>query len=322
MRAINMTTTPEAIDADFCGCVECEATAGWPNRDGQTEYDGPVEPGGYYGTRDWHPHGRGPAYLGAELELSHANRDAWEVAVSHLGDVVAEAKPDCSLLEITSHPMTLPSFMRLYPWDMLGELRHAGADANPNIGGLHIHIAKAAFDSADHLFNWWRLHYANPHQINALGGRHHVHTSPSLGNMRVLAELEAGRAAFHRVVHAAAKQSIIKRGQRYLRPEDHTAVSDARRKISSTRSMSYTGPGEVYDVIATQRHTDTFECRFPGATLDPATMKSRLQLVHAGMEYARQLPSTDAAGHAFTQFADWVRRQGRYPELRQAIQAL
>jgi hypothetical protein len=308
------------IPPGFCQCLSCSKRTGWPGHghDYRTMTYAGVQ--GYYGTRKWDCHGRGPVWYGMELELSNCGAAAWRRAFAHLGPILAEVKPDGGLMETTTHPMSYPYFMANYPWGLLEQWRSDGAEAHPQYGGIHIHVTKTGFSGADHMYNWWQLYYRNPRPMGTLGGRrHHFSESPEPRAMRALASRVAGYAEFRRALHTGAVNAREKRGAMYLRPEDKVIIRTAEQAVNAGPSRLDYGPG-AGDAIAIRHDGPTFEVRFPGAAIERDLVATRVQLVAAGVEYTR---SQEGEGdHSFAPFADWVRDKERYPELAASIAAL
>lgn len=123
-------------------------------------------------------HGTGPLYLGLELEINAPTgelRDCAESAVRHLG-TLGYLKEDCSInddtgygFEVVTHPMSYDWAVDRFPWEMLTDLarRACGADGN----GLHVHVSRAAFESAIHVYRWMKFLYRNSRQVTAVARR-------------------------------------------------------------------------------------------------------------------------------------------------------
>lgn len=126
-------------------------------------------------------HGDGPLYLGAELEINVPYQqmgDCAEFALSYLGSL-GYLKEDGSIdhgFEIVTHPMSYEWAMRHFPWDMLNGLRKIGCNATGN--GLHVHVSRAAFDSACHVFRWMKFLYRNARQVTTIARRVSDHWAP------------------------------------------------------------------------------------------------------------------------------------------------
>lgn len=307
----------------ICMCPACLKKTGYPGiGQGVFEYK---NIGFFHGTRRWDARGRGPMYLGMELELHGARADAWRHAVSYLGgDALAEVKPDGGMMEMTSHPMSLPYFMAHYPWQLLPELQELGVTALPDHGGLHIHVNKTAFDGAAHIYNWLSVFYENPTQMRRLGGRTHTAhwaNTPPAGLRMDVARHIAAYADAAKARHAAQQRCKFSEGRLYIRRADQATISRAEAAQAMTVHRSL-GSGTA---INDSRHTTTFEVRFPGASINPAKVKSRLQLIGGAFAYAKNLGDTMEERDErlrFAAFREWVTGTRRYPELAADMAAL
>ena len=314
------------IRSDFCHCLSCRKRSKWAYGDSvdfyrNSSYVGTHE---YYGTRKWNCQGRGPVWYGMELELSNCGSAAWRRAFRNLGPILAEVKPDGSLMETTTHPMSYRFFMANYPWDLLGQWESDGAVAHPDSGGIHVHVNKAGFNGADHVYNWWQLYYESPTLMTRLGGRtnpsRHFTPRPDRRAMRTLARQVAGQIELSRALHTGAVNARGRGDTKYLRPEDKAVIRETEMAVMRVRDHVYDyGRGEA-GAISVRRHEPTFEVRFPGAAITKGQVATRIQLIAAGVEYTRN--QEGEGDHTFASFADWVRNKRRYPELAASIAAL
>jgi hypothetical protein len=123
------------------------------------------------------PHffGRGPLYLGVELEIGtpiSAIEGCATVAARHL-ESLGYLKQDGSLesgFEIVTHPMSHDYARQRFPWPMLESLREHGA-APDHSTGLHVHVSRAAFDSAAHVYRWLKFLHRNNEQVCVIARR-------------------------------------------------------------------------------------------------------------------------------------------------------
>lgn len=298
------------VTAGFCRCVRCTAKAP-TNVHNTTSWRGK---GYHYGTRNWAPKGRGDALYGMELELSSCDATAWRAAVARLGEHLAEVKPDGSLMEMTSHPMTLPYFMTHYPWNLLPELNRLGARGDPSYGGIHVHVNKATFETARHISGWLELIYSNPVPMGRLGGRqNHFRDRPAERDLDALAGEIITEIDLAKAIHTGAVNTIREGRHHVLRDTDKAAIR--RASLTAPAAATYYASGAA---VNSRRHEDTFEVRFPGASVVPEVAASRLQLVAATVEYARTQPGS----LAFGDFRDWASGQRHYGELTTAMKAL
>lgn len=173
----------QGCECEYPRCIECGDTI-WNETDDpdycaycfddmQNEVSDLVH--GYSTKLDWQFHGSdSQVYLGAELEIespSNMNGVA-ELASAHLGGL-GLLKEDGSLswgFEIVTHPMTYRWALENYPWPMLAALAAAGASCEETCG-LHIHVSRAGFSDAAHVYRWLAFVHRNPRPIQALAGR-------------------------------------------------------------------------------------------------------------------------------------------------------
>ncbi|WP_037078057.1 hypothetical protein, partial [Pseudonocardia spinosispora] len=118
--------------------------------------------------------GIGPLFLGLELEFRFPIRKLVrnvEAAVQHLGGV-GYVKEDPSItpgIEVITHPLSYARMMEAFPWAMLDVLKRGGASVRKT--GMHVHVSRAAFSSAEHSYRWLRFWYSNADQIRKLARR-------------------------------------------------------------------------------------------------------------------------------------------------------
>ncbi len=119
-------------------------------------------------------HGTGPVFLGLELELKTSGGDCARLATSSLGRL-GYLKDDGSIgngcgFEIVTHPMSYPYAMTEFPWDLLPELHERGAYTDSDVG-IHVHVARAGFTSAVHVYRWMKFFYRNESHLTRLARR-------------------------------------------------------------------------------------------------------------------------------------------------------
>jgi hypothetical protein len=123
-------------------------------------------------------HGKGPLYLGCELELQtrsgSRNRAAIDIVTEHLGGKVI-IKGDGSIeeegIELALHPMDYPWMQENLPvTPMFKELRELGV--RPHVScGMHVHLSRKGFSSPSHIYKWQKLFYRNVPQMTVLSRR-------------------------------------------------------------------------------------------------------------------------------------------------------
>ncbi|WP_238845339.1 hypothetical protein [Nocardia terpenica] len=120
-------------------------------------------------------HGRGPLFLGMELEIKTPQvvfGDCVDLALDQLGDL-AYLKEDGSIgcgFELVTHPMSYAWAMRRFPWPLLGQLHALGAYTDTGVG-LHVHVSRAGFASPAHVFRWMKFFYRNQTHATTLARR-------------------------------------------------------------------------------------------------------------------------------------------------------
>lgn len=127
-------------------------------------------------------HGRGPTYLGWELEVSTpwtANAiTAMDLAHTH--EDLFYPKYDSSIVgggfELVTHPMSYSWAMSRFPWDLLPQL--AELDCSGEGNGLHVHVARQAFSSPAHLYSWLALYYRNASRVETIARRRSYEWAP------------------------------------------------------------------------------------------------------------------------------------------------
>ncbi|MFI5496624.1 hypothetical protein [Actinoplanes sp. NPDC051859] len=189
-RVIRQDDVQETLDgAEVCEtclftaysrCWECD---GW-NRDGDDcangcDDDDDVYCGGLIREYGYKPgpdfRGDGPLFLGPEIEVEVFDGDlrrCAQLAIDHLGEL-GYLKEDGSLhhgFEIVTHPMSYDWAIAHFPWDMLAELQRSGCRTNDDTG-MHVHVSRAAFTGAGHIYRWMKFVYRNESDVIALARR-------------------------------------------------------------------------------------------------------------------------------------------------------
>lgn len=246
-------------------------------------------------------HGEGPVFFGIELEVSSDNSyNTLDYIRGEVGQL-AYLKSDGSVdgFELVTHPMSYDWAMEHFPWDMLPKLR-SRYDCRVRLSenGMHIHVSRAGFDGAAHLFRWMKFIYRNELDVS-----------------RIARRSSNQWAQFHREVRSGqiyhAKNEL-----RHRLNKKHMELTGGYRGANFEEDPTAYGR---YHAINTQNQ-ETLEMRMFASTLNPAKAKRSLQLAAASVEYTRQLRSHDVirGGWTWGAFTDWLAddlNASRYPEL-------
>lgn len=259
-----------------------EANSGYSCYSGYFEADRPVRIHSY----NYKPtpvfHGKGPTYLGCELEIHATNRAAM-IAESGMGSL-AYLKADGSVsdgFEIVTHPMSYPWAMRKFPWEVLPRLAQVGAYPSDDCG-MHLHVSRKAFTGGvkkgsfgqTHAYRWLSWFYRNKVSISAIARRESTQW-----------------ASFYR--------------------------TDSDKKDMKHLACNGTGNNRYMAVNTTNR--TTYEVRVFASSLDKQEIQAAMGLVAGSVEYTRKLTShqilTDGA-FGWGKFMDWAKAQnGLYAPL-------
>ena len=186
-----------------------------------------------------------------EMEAEECNvRDGAELANSLFGHV-GYLKYDGSLddgFELVTHPMSREYVDSVFNFDGVRELAKMGMrSAQTSSCGLHVHINKGFFDGREtSLYRFMSLFYRNQTQWRALAGRQ-----------------ESSYAKWNQ-----DEQDNMMNYTRGLRQRDR-----------------YARNGDRYVAVNLQP-SNTIELRFFKGTLRPATLKARIEAIHAVAEYS------------------------------------
>ncbi|MET8149122.1 hypothetical protein ACIBSW_39710 [Actinoplanes sp. NPDC049668] len=120
-------------------------------------------------------YGRGPLFLGPEIELEIIGGDGYRCAeiASEALEGLGYLKHDGSLsagFEMVGHPMAYDWAIENFPWPMLAELRRHGAEAT-DATGIHVHVSRAGFSSVPHTYRWMKFIYRNETDVVRLARR-------------------------------------------------------------------------------------------------------------------------------------------------------
>lgn len=250
--------------------------------------------------REWDYRGTGPVYLGMELEIeiarSQGMREYARRAQDLLGDVVY-IQTDSSItygFEVTTHPMSYQWAMGEFRWDALRTMADDGCFTTPEVG-LHVHVARTAFDGECHLFRWMKFVYRNEQQVSRLARRRH-----------------SSWARFDPDQRAAVKH--------FLKAED------TRRgyRLDRDGRATYLPPADRYTAV-NPLNADTLELRVFASSLQPGEVKAALAFAASTVEYTRDLDANKIIrgnGWAWPAYVEWLRSHDEYRPLLDELEAL
>jgi hypothetical protein len=159
----------DCCDPDGCDCDDCRDD----DDDDGDDFDGLVNDYSYKPCPVFH--GTGPLFLGPEIEIEtpYSGEVACaEIAGAHLGSL-GYLKTDASIdhgFEIVTHPMSYDWAIANFPWQMLTELRDLGCRTSDGTG-IHVHVSRAGFSSAGHIYRWMKLIYRNERHVKIVARR-------------------------------------------------------------------------------------------------------------------------------------------------------
>lgn len=169
----------ESLPPPACGCDACDNARSRLESRGYLD-NSRTDPG-YIHSWDFRPrlefHGKGPLFLGMELELETGRNGENCLAVvrNHLESVpgLVYLKSDGSIsagFEMVTHPMTYEWARENFPWDMITELEQAGASTHVGVG-MHVHVSRRGFTSPAHVYRWMKFIYRNSEQVSRIARR-------------------------------------------------------------------------------------------------------------------------------------------------------
>ncbi len=218
-------------------------------------------------------HGRGPLFLGMELEVKTPRSvldEAVDLAVDHLGDLgylKDERSISCGF-EIVTHPMSHLFARQHFPWPLLRQLDTLGAFTDDGVG-IHIHLSRSGFSGPAHIYRWLKFVYRNEEQITTLARRRSIEW-----------------AAFDSEARARAA-------------EDAHGTRDEDVFVSRYRAVNV-------------RPANTFELRVFASSLCPREVQAAMAFADASAEYTRRLTTAQIARHRgweWRAFTTWVARR-------------
>jgi hypothetical protein len=233
-------------------------------------------------------------YFGFELEMELGDYRTEAAGYAHTiieGNDLAYLKNDGSLeegFELVTHPM---SFDFLMSDDNSGELwkvihtlnkTYSATSYNTRTCGFHIHISRTGFSGGAHMHRFLNLVYSNDEFFSKLAGR----KSDQWAKFDDVYSRKLDLVSAQWVTYRSFKEKLESRGDRY------SAVNTNNR--------------------------DTLEVRIFKGTMSIDALKAHIQLVHASVEYTRNLSVKDVAGGALMvqNFIDYIYANDTiYPQL-------
>lgn len=247
-------------------------------------------------------HGSGPLFLGMELELEAGRNINNTLAVvrDSFGDLVY-CKEDGSIhngYEMVTHPMDWAYAAEHFPWHGLAELKAAGASTVEERNGIHVHLSRAGFDGAPHVFSWMKFLHRNRSRVIDIARR------------------DSGQWASWDTETRKLQKFIAKPElavNRYAWPRDRHG-----------RQQPVYLPTGRYQAINCQ-NAATFELRVFASSLDQDEVAAALALSSSTVEYTRTLTSNEiwkTDGWSWPAFTSWLDSQPTYAPLRKEIARL
>jgi hypothetical protein len=276
-------------DNNVYQCNECD-TYYWDGNDHDCEEDISSQLIHEYSYRP-RPHffGQAKYYLGFELEVE-SNGNSRKVGASYVVDRLSPRvylKNDGSLdegFEIVSHPHTLDELHEKFDWTVLKGLRQQGFRSwDTRTCGLHVHVSRTAFGEV-----------SKRSDIN---------------------KTQAHELRFIKLIYDNQRQIERLAG----RSSDYAKFND---KGSLANRVKYGTQDDRYEAVNSQNEK-TLEVRVFKGSLKPARVLSAVELVHASVEYTRDL-KVNASNNAlkWIHFVRFVADQAEtYPNLVNAIQS-
>lgn len=231
--------------------------------------------------------GRGPVYLGMELEVNAPTGRYGRLAArvqEDLGDVCwlqEDGSISCGF-EITTHPMSYRWAIKYFPWDVLDRMTELGFYTSRDVG-LHVHVSRAAFTSECHLYRWMKFIYRNAVQVQNLARRRNSEWASFDPHFR---------------------QSVRK----YMKGHDPYEMDTRYQAVNPL-------------------NRDTLEVRVFASSLEPREVKAALAFVASTVEYTRDLDANriiKERGWAWSTYVEWLRAPERdvYRPILDELEAL
>jgi len=268
-------------------CDDCEVSY-WHNDDHDCDDVGNLVHDYSYRPRP-HFFGDGNYYFGFELEVESNNnsrREGAKYVIDNLGSH-AYLKRDASLdegFEIVTHPHTLNEYQKKFNWDCISGLRKMGYRSwDTRTCGLHVHVSRTAFGLVKK-------------QADVLKAQSHELRFMKLiyDNQRQIERLAGRSSSYARFNDKGKLANRVKHGHQ----------------------------DDRYEAVNSQ-NSETLEVRVFKGSLKPARVLSAIELVHASVEYTRDL-KVNGSNRAL-KWINFVRfvadNEVIYPNLVSAIQS-
>lgn len=266
-------------DRDYCDCSDCINARNEDDYGSDLIRDYSYKPTPIF-------HGKGPVFLGTELEVQtgRSNRSDMARLVQDTLGSMAYMKTDSSIegdgFEIVTHPMSYDFMLEKFPTSLLQEL--SGRGARPHVScGMHVHVSRDGFTSASHQFKWMKFIYKNQSAIEAIARRQAGHWASFAG------------------------------------PQE-------RHSMDMKHFAKGAYGGERYQAINAS-NANTFEVRVFRSTLSPRKFMAGIGLVDASVAYSAEINAEKIVRHKawhFPAFKEWLRGRDKYDALNREIARL
>lgn len=296
---------------DRCSCGSCDRDDddGEEYRAGRTIQNYSYKPAPEF-------HGTGPVYLGVEVEVSTSGADKTTRAIAEhvqkrLGNL-GYLKEDSSIsegFEIVTHPMSHEYATDHFPWNMWEQLQDMGMRDSSDCG-IHVHVNRDGFSGVCHSYRWLKWFHRNESAIKRIARRDSGQWAPFRDVDR--------QWAIH---YAATGAEAMRSDSIYHNPYG------AHRRERWYMKAGHQNPAyhvtRYSAVNVTNEHT--FEVRVFAGTIEEDSIRAALSLVHASVEFTRQLTAhtiCKGAGWEWSTFTAWLAGKPEYAALRSEIERL
>ena len=288
----------QLCDADeFQGdyCVDCQLSEG-------DEYDeeNDTEMGGLINAWDYRPpmvffpplpkNPFRPVYIGIEFELNwygyNDSASEWISDLGQHGDLLY-AKSDSSInegFEVCSMPMDPDWALENFPFEIFQEAIDLGADPEHHSTGMHIHMDRTAFTTAQ-MWKMMQIHKVMPDLCQAAGGR-----------------------------DAEEYGSFL--------PEDNEDLRTNQMFIARRKGVAYENDQRY--VALNQRNEDTIELRYMQGGIQPENIKKNIQWVKALYDFTDHINVEDVKNGVLSDrsyLLNWITDEEAYPQLAKFVKS-